>query len=425
MAKGSQIGLQKGKLGNTVKYRISGSNNKEEQGTRAYQPVVRNPKTVSQAVQRVKMAPAVNFYRAFKDEILDHSFQGTKYGARSHSTFMKAALNMESGFPFIPKGVTTLIPGEYLMSKGSIPTLDYKFDISRNLEVPILAVEHDDMTVASWFQDILSTAPFLRDGDQITLALVLGNGSSSSFDYVRRIIIDSHSTVEGNISDYLHDNLGVTISPDGVVSMILGYDEYYIEGAAVIASRPTISQTTGAVTWERSTQYMIVNYGLTYLTNDWFTQEAYDIAIESLSATKRSEVTSKWYLNKGKSAAEAQSLPDAPIELPFTLGETPQGHDDGSWTYGLIFATFLNTDGKRYLIANVSGGNVTPFGYSADGAEDEISTNIFQITTAGAKSDTDPTWVAITKQFDGIKTAEETQTMAQAAGVTLVFTMGE
>lgn len=327
MAKGSQIGLQKGKLGNTVKYRISGSNNKEEQGTRAYQPVVANPKTISQSVQRVKMAPAVNFYRAFKDDILDHSFQSVKYGARCHSAFMKAALNMESGYPFIVKGETMLIPGEYLMSKGSIPTLDYLFNWDEQfqvyLQIPFMAVTNDDSTVASWYQDVLSRAPFLHDGDQITLALVLGKEDASTFAYVRRIIIDSKSTLEGTVADYLHENLGVTISPTGAISLLGAYNTYDIQGVAVIASRPTISPATGTVTWERSTQFMKVNYGLPYLRTNYFSQDAYDLAIESLSAAKRSNVTSDWYLNQGKAAAQSQKIPVAPIpDMPISIVTT-------------------------------------------------------------------------------------------------------
>lgn len=349
MAKGSQIGLQKGKLGNTVKYRIAGSNNKEEQGTRAYQPVVANPKTISQAVQRVKMAPAVNFYRAFKDEILDHSFQSVKYGARCHSAFMKAALNMESGYPFIAKGETILVPGEYLMSKGSIPTLTYLFNWNEqfqvNLQVPFLAVTNDDSTVASWFQDVLSAAPFLRDGDQITIALVLGKEDITAFSYVRRIIIDSQSTVEETVSVFLRDNLGMTISPTGVVTLLGAYREYDIQGAAVIASHPTISPATGAVTWERSTQSMKVNYGLPYLTTNCFSQEAYDFAIASLSAAKRSNVTSDWYLNQGKAAAQAQKIPVAPIpEDIIEVIETSVSINDGDYAPAPTAATTWNYD---------------------------------------------------------------------------------
>lgn len=422
MAKGSQIGLQKGKLGNTVKYRISGSNNKEEQGTRAYQPVVANPKTMAQAAQRVKMTPAVNFYRAFQEEILDHSFQGEKYGARCHAAFMKAALKMNVGFPFVPMGREAVAPGDYLMSRGSIPSMVYDWDDNGRLVCAALAVEDGTDEFGVWSQDVLNAAPWLQNGDQITIGLVLGNEDGNEFPFVCRLVLDTANTSDmiGNVLD----GLKIQFSGEGVVALngIYGYD---IEGAVIIVSRPTISQTTGAVSWLRSTETMKPNYMLGYMRQRFFSQDAYDAAMYSYMATSKNNLSSDWYLNQGKATAKSQSVPEAPIKMPFTLGATPQGLDDGSWTYGLIFATFVNTDGKQYLIANVSGGNVTPFGYSADGAEDEISTNIFQITTAGTKSSTDPTWVAITEQFDGIKTAEEAQTMAQAAGVTLVFTMGE
>ena len=56
----------RGKRGNSVYYKLTNSNNKETQGERAYVGKVANPKTLQQAIQRVKLAPAVNFYRAFK-----------------------------------------------------------------------------------------------------------------------------------------------------------------------------------------------------------------------------------------------------------------------------------------------------------------------------------------------------------------------
>lgn len=320
MAKGSQIGLQKGKLGNTVKYRISGSNNKEEQGTRAYQPVVANPKTMAQAAQRVKMTPAVNFYRAFQEEILDHSFQGEKYGARCHAAFMKAALKMNVGFPFVPMGRDAVAPGEYLMSRGSIPSMVYDWDNGGRLVCAALAVEDGTDEFGVWSQDVLNAAPWLQNGDQITIAFVLGNEDGNEFPFVCRLILDTNNTTDmiGNVLD----GLKIQFSGEGVVALngIYGYD---IEGAVIIVSRPTISQTTGAVSWLRSTETMKPNFMLGYMRQRFFSQDAYDAAMYSYIAASKNNLSSDWYLNQGKATAQAKKIPVAPIpDLPDVITVT-------------------------------------------------------------------------------------------------------
>ena len=64
MAKGSLNAVMRGKKGNTVFYKVTGSSNKEKQGSREYVSTVANPKTGTQALQRMKLAPASAFYRA-------------------------------------------------------------------------------------------------------------------------------------------------------------------------------------------------------------------------------------------------------------------------------------------------------------------------------------------------------------------------
>ena len=85
MAKGvGLIGNFKGKVGNTVGYSLKDSNNKQTQGIRVYQPVVRNPKTYAQAEQRMKLAPINATYRALK-MIIDRGQEGLAYGNKSRS----------------------------------------------------------------------------------------------------------------------------------------------------------------------------------------------------------------------------------------------------------------------------------------------------------------------------------------------------
>ena len=80
MAKGiGLIGNFRGKVGNMVGYNLKDSNNKQTQGVRVYQPVVKNPKTYAQAEQRAKLSPINATYRALKP-IIDRGQESKAYG---------------------------------------------------------------------------------------------------------------------------------------------------------------------------------------------------------------------------------------------------------------------------------------------------------------------------------------------------------
>ena len=92
MAKGiGLIGNFRGKVGNMVGYNLKDSNNKQTQGVRVYQPVVKNPKTYGQAEQRAKLAPINATYRALK-AIIDRGQEGKAYGNKSRLAWLSAAM---------------------------------------------------------------------------------------------------------------------------------------------------------------------------------------------------------------------------------------------------------------------------------------------------------------------------------------------
>lgn len=119
MAKGlGIIGNFKGKVGNIVGYNLKDSNNKQTQGLRAYQPVVRNPKTSRQAEQRAKMAPINATYRALKG-IIDRGQEGVAYGNKSRLRFLSEAMKQFDG-PWFDKGEAVTLPIKTNITKGSL-----------------------------------------------------------------------------------------------------------------------------------------------------------------------------------------------------------------------------------------------------------------------------------------------------------------
>lgn len=418
MAKGSQNGVLKGKRGNTVFFKIANSNNKEKQGSREYVAEVANPMTVPQATQRVKMTPAIRFYSAFKEDCLDHSFEGIKYGGQSMRHFMKKAFELQTGWPFAQKGLAVALPAEYLMSQGSLNPIQYEFDSDNNFVCEVLAMV--DGTLGEWAQSVIDASHgTIQNGDQITIITLEGDNIMAPWPKTVRVVLDTTATGEAEAALLA---MGINISPDGVISA--SSSDFAIYGGAIILSRPEIAQTTGALTWKRSTQRMAVNYGNRDVAS-LFTQNAYNAAVRSYTKSGNRDIQSDYYLNQGKRNAAGLNIPDAPVNIPFALGVTPQSHNEDSWVYGKFFATMRDTKGKVYLIANAgTNNNVDIYGYDNQGNTDTISNNLYLITQPSTKSDEDAGWLAVKDQYDGVLTTAEAEALAAANGVSVNFTTG-
>lgn len=421
MAKGSRNGIARGKKGDTVYFQISGSNDKQKQGERQYTSEITNPKTVAQAAQRLKALPAALMYKAFGDEILDHSFQGLTYGARCNAAFMKYALSMKSKFPFCTKKRERVAPGEYLMSKGSIPSLQYNFrPITSNVGVncPAINMEDGSDTYGDWCKGVIAKAPWLRNGDQITFAFIVGTEDGYETPSVHRIVLDTASSITAG---EVVTNAGLvfsgqnTLKPDGFT----GYD---VQAACIIISRPRFSPSNGSITWQRSTERMVVNYNLDYLVYRFYNQIAYDAAIKSYTGGNATHISSPWFLNQGQSTTQQQLIPAAPVAIPFAQGVTAQCMDSESVFFGMYFATLRNHDGQRYLIAEIdSTERVDPYGYDQNGDSDIIGTRLYRIHKSAAQYATDAYWTSLAAQYDGVLTGSQAVHMAADNGVTITL----
>lgn len=297
MAKGSLNGVRKGKKGDSVYYRVAASNNKEKQGERQYIGVVTNPKTDAQVEQRMKMTPAVNLYRALKDDVLDHSFQGIKYGARSHSEFMKIAMTSNLGtIPYVSKGETRAIPAPYIISKGSLPDVGVAGGNEGYFQTLIGIKFVDDLLPTTSYADfvtaLLNENPMLKKGDQLTF-VVCGNIDNDTRWNVTRMVLDA-SKYDAN-AKYIDvcNSANVSFNALGLRFTIgSGMD---IVACAIILSRPNVAKTNGAVTWQRSTTSI---YVVPTFMDSWHTEEKLNAAIESYKS-KSASPSSDWYLNDG------------------------------------------------------------------------------------------------------------------------------
>lgn len=188
MAKGNLfLGKARGKVGSVVFSTLNG-----KQVTRAKAETVKNPRTMTQSIQRMVLATSALAASQFK-AIVDHSFQGVAYGANSLARFRK--LNMQylrqkaladiegqaDTTNFVIKGAGFVQPAEYIMSKGqlSFPTYNAMMSSSAQTLIANLGTEFKT-TVAGWQGVVpsgLSYSQFLayfglEPGDQLTVCVL-------------------------------------------------------------------------------------------------------------------------------------------------------------------------------------------------------------------------------------------------------------
>ena len=222
MAKGiGLIGNFSGKVGNTVGYQLSASNNGQTQGVRVYQPNVKNPKTAAQAEQRAKLAPINATYRALKS-IIDRGQEGVAYGNNSRLAWLKKAF-MATKMPWYIKGAVVNMPVICQISKGSLAGVEFTAT-EDGLDIICQGVTGSSQVATIGAVSTLLKAGYssLKDGDQVTIILI-GSGPSGITTRVESFIIDTTSTV------------ATTLFAASSNKMTVGYGSTETMGAVIIS----------------------------------------------------------------------------------------------------------------------------------------------------------------------------------------------
>lgn len=193
MAKGvGLIGNFKGKVGNTVGYSLKDSNNKQTQGIRVYQPVVRNPKTYAQAEQRAKLAPINATYRALK-LIIDRGQEGLAYGNKSRLAWLSDAIKAFAG-GYFDKGAAITAPALVPLTKGSLPNICGTQTGDGKLYITINTTAQTPTTMGALSELIIASIPAVKDGDQITFVGIKEESDSSLGPRIFSFIVNTTST---------------------------------------------------------------------------------------------------------------------------------------------------------------------------------------------------------------------------------------
>lgn len=284
---GGAFGYLRGKVGSLSYSVISGKNTssgKTEQAVRPIPENIANPQTVGQTMQRMKLAPAQKFYKAFA-QLLSNAFQGIAYGDPSRRYFMSKCMSIDG--PYIQRGVDRFIPAAYPFSEGSLPSVGIN-PFSGGASVITLAVTTDAAEVTN---EVFAQALGVGLDYQITVAVVNNiNGIfiPSFIPYDQRLLI---SALPENTLDKDAEN-HITINPAA-----LGLDM-----SAMVACCVVISTQDASGAWLRSTQEMVIS---DELRNSLYSADALEAAIYSYQdgVNAVNAINSEWYYNLGMSQA--------------------------------------------------------------------------------------------------------------------------
>ena len=284
---GGAWGFLRGKVGG-MSYSILGADKsgsgKKEQIIRSLPESVKNPQTAGQTMQRMKLAPAQKFYKAFS-ELLSNAFQGIAYGDASRRYFMALAMKAEG--PYVQKGVDRFIPAGYVFSQGSLPSVGIEpFEGGATVITLANEVAEGTTTITNGeFAELLGVG----EDYQITVAVV---------NNVNGVFIPSYIPFDKRlqIKDLPEGTLAITEGKVTINPAALGLDMSAMVACCVVLS---VQDASGA--WLRSTQEMIIS---NELRSSLYGPDALENAIYSFQSDNTvNTVNSAWYYNLGLAQA--------------------------------------------------------------------------------------------------------------------------
>lgn len=286
----------RGSVGAVTYYVANGQQIAREKATE-----VKNPKSSAQAAQRMKMAPAQKFFEELSG-IVNHSWQGVKYGNASRQKFMSEAMKQNGG-PYVVKGTTTFVPGTYLIADGSLPEIKGKYvdgylGFKTNLRFNVTG----DYTRVSFVNDIIANNPNFEIGDKLTFIAIIGirtaaaaNSPLTSIFYtVTRQVILRQQLEDGETDDF--ETMWTHLeTQDGYMLVDLDNSPYQTgnngnaTAFAIIHSRGQNENND----MRSKTRFAITDQ----VYNTFYTESAYKLALASYQNTSNAPLGAEWYLN--------------------------------------------------------------------------------------------------------------------------------
>ena len=317
----------------------------KKQVARSKPTSVRNPKTISQIVQRMKVGPAQLFYAAFEkaagsveNNPLSHSWQGVPYGPKSRTKFLQLAMTGEPK-AYVPKGINFPVPGVYQVSQGSLPSMP-------SGEAPVAETTLFRVGNKVQQQDLPIMANFgIQVGDQISVLALIDNNNGAYEAAFARVIVGVGNEWE------------MTNPANGTLEDVECFvDGWGLKGTKVACAAAILSRGTSSASAKRSTAFMSINPDYANLMSP----EAYDAAVNSyIEGVTYNSLNSDWYLNQGSTQAFNGQVYSQQLTLAagegvdaftgtFLLGR----QIEGSNMRNVIFTSDGTANGTAYALIN-------------------------------------------------------------------------
>lgn len=384
---GGAFGFLRKSIGSIVYTTSTASlSGEKKQVARSKPTSVRNPKTISQIVQRMKVGPAQLFYAAFEkaagsveNNPLSHSWQGVPYGPKSRTKFLQLAMTGEPK-AYVPKGINFPVPGVYQVSQGSLPSLPGGVTGG---EESIMLTVYTPLTSAQ--VELLKSAG-VQVGDQVTV-MCLHEANEGQYEaMIARVIVGVGNTWEslGDSDNYMDE---LSLRTDGI-----SFGGGELAAAAFIVSRGTSSATA-----KRSTAFMTIAPDYQSLMSP----EAYNAAVDSyITGTSYNSLNSDWYLNQGNTQAfngeiftlNVPLVDDASVSAPVLLGRRLNG---GSLEY-VVFYNQVNQGQKNPF--KIENGNIAPTITIAEATVIETLGNVSYVEQATTQAQAEAYYQQMTLQ---------------------------
>ena len=317
---------------------------------------VSNPNTVAQIMQRMKLGAATRFYNAYENFVnkglMSHSFESVKYGNPSRLYFMQQALKEEAAV-YIPKGIDFFVPGEYLVSEGTIQSLPWRTELTTAPAADTLIFKVGTTLTAA---NVTALANYnVVAGDQVTvMGAVYRNGRY--FPCAARVVVGVGNEWNYSAAEWTNVIDQVEVYQTGIIAgATLG--QLTLAGVAVIISRG-MNENTDA----RSTEKFLLVNGYKSLKSP----DALQMAIYSYEQNVTfNSLNSDWYLNQGTGQSydgrvqASDLIAGTDSASKGFQGEFLIGVQQSEQTNGLLVYTLFTDDGtaagRPYLL---SSGNV-------------------------------------------------------------------
>lgn len=333
MAKARQaLSLWKGRAGGVVYSVLNGN-----QIMRSAPASVSNPKSDAQVAQRMKLAPAQNFYRQLEALVslgfASHTFQGKKYGNANRLRFLQLAMMNNQG-PYVPKDTMDFIPFDYQVSEGSLPAFTgrmYLYEDTARLNE--IADPIADATITAENVEQWANAFGCNVGDQISILTVdLVNGY-----YIPKV---TRFLVQAGVDlNDLANNFDISVwLPKGKTLASAAFGSVLIkgEGEAICA---VLSRQQANGEFLRSSEYMHIS---TAIREKYYSPAALDAALRSYRDVKSANSTDPYYNNLGSQA------------WPGTIYASVMSYKVGN-TAGKATILWGKTDGGNKIIFTADG----------------------------------------------------------------------